>query len=124
MSKTMSISLPMEMHRFIQERVRSGRYASGSDVVRAALRALEDLEIEEDVRALGDRWVNMPTDRHNRGGVFSFPDGHAEGWHWRWPKKWPPPGSYWKRAESQLDLADLRRLQAAALIKLNYRRQP
>ena len=71
-----------------------------------------------------DRWVNMPTDRHSRGGVFSFPDGHAEGWHWRAPKSWTNLRDYWKPVESAGDLTDLRRLQAAALLVANYVRQP
>jgi prepilin-type N-terminal cleavage/methylation domain-containing protein/prepilin-type processing-associated H-X9-DG protein len=27
-------------------------------------------------------WRNSPTERHNRGCVFSFADGHAERWQW------------------------------------------
>ena len=70
-----------------------------------------------------DRWVNMPTDRHNRGAVFSFPDGHTEAWHWKWPKGWENRSTYWKQVESPSDLADLQRLQAAALVDFQYRRQ-
>ncbi len=39
-TKTRSISLPGGMDAFIQTRVRSGQYASVSDVIRAGLRAL------------------------------------------------------------------------------------
>jgi len=28
-------------------------------------------------------WWNLPASRHNRGGVLSFADGHAEGWRWK-----------------------------------------
>jgi prepilin-type N-terminal cleavage/methylation domain-containing protein/prepilin-type processing-associated H-X9-DG protein len=28
-------------------------------------------------------WISFPATRHNNGGVFTFADGHAEGWHWR-----------------------------------------
>jgi prepilin-type N-terminal cleavage/methylation domain-containing protein/prepilin-type processing-associated H-X9-DG protein len=30
-----------------------------------------------------DIWQNSPSVRHNRAGVLSFADGHAENWHWR-----------------------------------------
>lgn len=39
MNKTMSIALPAELARFVSWQVRSGHYASRSEVVRAALRA-------------------------------------------------------------------------------------
>ncbi len=61
-----------------------------------------------------DRWVNMPTDRHNRGGTFSFVDGHAEFWKWKWSKDFKNKKTYYKRAENQQDLQDLRKLQRAA----------
>jgi prepilin-type N-terminal cleavage/methylation domain-containing protein/prepilin-type processing-associated H-X9-DG protein len=62
-----------------------------------------------------DRWVNMPTDRHNQSGTLSFADGHVEAWKWQWPKTFKEKQSYWKRAENESDLADLRRLQTAIL---------
>ena len=61
-----------------------------------------------------DRWVNMPADRHGRVGVLSFADGHAASWKWCSPKKFVR-NTYWKRAESPQDLADLRRLQEVTL---------
>jgi prepilin-type processing-associated H-X9-DG protein len=30
-----------------------------------------------------DIWQNSPSVRHNRAGVLSFADGHAENWRWR-----------------------------------------
>jgi prepilin-type N-terminal cleavage/methylation domain-containing protein/prepilin-type processing-associated H-X9-DG protein len=30
-------------------------------------------------------WWNLPASRHNRGGVLSFADGHAEAWRWKDP---------------------------------------
>ena len=38
----MNVSLTPELEELIQERVRSGRYTSASEVVREALRLLED----------------------------------------------------------------------------------
>ena len=71
-----------------------------------------------------DRWVNMPADRHGRVGVLSFAHGHAETWKWRWPKRFKEKESYWKRAESPADLADIRRLQGATLPVPNFVPQP
>ncbi|MBN1426345.1 type II toxin-antitoxin system ParD family antitoxin [Candidatus Fermentibacteria bacterium] len=46
----MNISLTPTLERFIQEKVASGRYASASEVVREALRVLEERHRIEDVR--------------------------------------------------------------------------
>lgn len=56
-----------------------------------------------------NRWVDVPADRHNQGGVVSFADGHSERWEWRTPKKGVRPGNF-ARDES---LNDLRRIQFA-----------
>ena len=40
----MNVSLTPELERFIQEKVQSGRYHSASEVVREALRLLEEHE--------------------------------------------------------------------------------
>lgn len=71
-----------------------------------------------------DRWVNMPSGRHDQVGNLSFADGHVEHWKWKWPKTFKQKQSYWKRAENPLDLADLVRLQSAILDVPNYVRQP
>ena len=42
--KTRNVSLTPEIEAFINERVTSGRFRSASEVVRAALRLLEDAE--------------------------------------------------------------------------------
>jgi len=70
-----------------------------------------------------ERWVNMPAGRHNQVGALSFADGHAEKWKWKWPKTFAEKKEYWKSAENERDLADLRRLQAACLEVADYRRQ-
>jgi antitoxin ParD1/3/4 len=40
----MNVSLTPELERFVQEKVQSGRYTSASEVVREALRLLEEHE--------------------------------------------------------------------------------
>ncbi|KQP28854.1 hypothetical protein ASF27_20620 [Methylobacterium sp. Leaf102] len=42
--KTVTVSVTPEQHAFLGERVNSGRYGSVSEVVRAALRMLEQSE--------------------------------------------------------------------------------
>ena len=71
-----------------------------------------------------DRWVNMPAERHGQTGVLTFADGHAERLRWKHPKQFKRKESYWKKAESPADLADLRRLQSFTLPVRNYTRQP
>ena len=48
MSRNTSISLGDHFASFIDQRVQAGRYASASDVVRAALRLLEEREAQLD----------------------------------------------------------------------------
>lgn len=52
MPRNTSVSLGNHFSDFVDERIRSGRYASASDVVRAGLRLLEEQETRlEQVRA-------------------------------------------------------------------------
>ena len=50
----MNVSLTAELERIVADRVRSGRYASASEVVREALRLLEQqdrlAQLREDIR--------------------------------------------------------------------------
>jgi len=46
MSKNTSFSIGEHLNDFVDEQVREGRYGSASDVVRAALRLLEEQEIK------------------------------------------------------------------------------
>jgi antitoxin ParD1/3/4 len=46
----MNVSLTPRLEEMVQEHVRSGRYSSASEVIRAALRLLEDHEREQAVR--------------------------------------------------------------------------
>ena len=70
----MNISLPAELEEVVDSRVRTGRYGSASEVVREALRLLEErdrlrdlrfLELKHDVAAGVaelDRGVSTPLD--------------------------------------------------------------
>ncbi len=59
-SEKRTFSLPAEQSRYIDELVKAGAYASGSEVVRAGLRALEERDaaverwLREDVAAVYD----------------------------------------------------------------------
>ncbi len=48
MARNTSISLGDHFESFISEQLKSGRYGSASEVVRAALRILEDSEIKRE----------------------------------------------------------------------------
>ena len=41
---TLNVSLPAQLGQFIEQRIASGRYSSASEVIRAALRLLEECE--------------------------------------------------------------------------------
>lgn len=53
----MNISLTPELEQFIKEKVASGRYHSSSEVIREALRLLQDRELirQEHMRALNEK---------------------------------------------------------------------
>ena len=53
-------------------------------------------------------WLDVPADRHLRGGNLTFADGHGEHWKWRTAKNVLTLGS---PAYNNDDLQDLRRLQ-------------
>src|SRR5690606_32044359 len=53
-------------------------------------------------------WLDIPADRHRRGGNITFVDGHVEYWKWKAPKTGIPIGAYTRGPD---DLEDLRRLQ-------------
>jgi len=47
---TQNVNLPEHQSKFIQQRVKSGRYQNASEVVRAALRLLEQREAEDEAK--------------------------------------------------------------------------
>ena len=47
---TQNVNLPDHQAKFIQQRVKSGRYQNASEVVRAGLRLLEQQESEDQLR--------------------------------------------------------------------------
>jgi antitoxin ParD1/3/4 len=47
---TRNISLTPEMDRFVAKRIKKGRYANASEVLRAGLRALEEDEKEDQAK--------------------------------------------------------------------------
>ena len=69
-----TFSLPSEQAAFIDAQVKSGSFASASEVVRAGLRALQERDaaverwLREDVAATYDRWQRDP------GAVLSLKD--------------------------------------------------
>ena len=63
-----TFSLSAEQAAFIDAQVKSGSFASASEVVRAGLRALQERDsaverwLREDVAATYDRWMAAPAD--------------------------------------------------------------
>jgi prepilin-type N-terminal cleavage/methylation domain-containing protein/prepilin-type processing-associated H-X9-DG protein len=54
------------------------------------------------------RWINLPSDRHNRAANLSFADGHVDKFRFLCPKAFV---SYDQSASPVEDMQDLRRLQ-------------
>ena len=61
-----------------------------------------------------DEWTDLPAETHLRGCNLTFADGHAEHYRWRWSKRF---SRYHEKVANDLDLQDLRRLQAGLPIK-------
>jgi prepilin-type processing-associated H-X9-DG protein len=60
-------------------------------------------------------WGDLPSDRHGQACNLSFADGHAQIWHWAWPKRFKTHGQSAAAASQDpqhLDLKDLRQLQS------------
>jgi len=64
----MNVSLTPELEKFVAEHVRSGRYASASEVIRDALRIMEDEDRLRDLR----RDVQLGIEQLDRGQTREF----------------------------------------------------
>ena len=62
----MNVSLTKHFEDFIAEQVKSGRYKSRDEVVRAALRQLEESERQHELQAFETAFRNI--DRHSPAG--------------------------------------------------------
>jgi antitoxin ParD1/3/4 len=51
----MNVSLTPELERYVQKKVESGRYTSASEVVREALRSLQDQEARQNGTSTQDQ---------------------------------------------------------------------
>ena len=65
-----------------------------------------------------NNWADIPADRHNQGCSIAFADGHAEHWHWKYPKRFHggasphlQPAASVAEDPQQNDLKDLRQMQ-------------
>jgi len=56
-----------------------------------------------------EQWWDLPANRHNQGGCFSFADGHVERWRWKVPKVFKSLG---QMVEPNGEIVDYRRVQA------------
>ena len=63
---------------------------------------------DSDTPYWSDYWLDVPADRHQKGGNLTFADGHAEHWRWRASKKYSEFNS---PAYDDDDLSDLQKLQ-------------
>jgi antitoxin ParD1/3/4 len=72
-----TFSLPSEHAAFIDEKVKSGRYASGSEVIRAGLRALQERDaaierwLRDEVASAYDSVKSGQSDTHPAQSVFN-----------------------------------------------------
>lgn len=75
----MNVSLTPELERFVEAKVESGRYTSASEVVREALRLLEDQEqIRREQQAIFHRELEHRMETMDRGR-FADPEVVREG---------------------------------------------
>lgn len=85
---SINVSLTPHLEELVQERVRSGRYSSASEVVRAALRLLEAHDREHEARLLQlradvgaglrqlDQGKSLPLDADAVAGIKARGRGH------------------------------------------------
>ena len=71
----MNVSLTPELEQYVHGKVKSGRYLSASEVVREALRLLEDRDRLREIRlATLQKEITVGIEKRNQGEVF---DGEA-----------------------------------------------
>jgi antitoxin ParD1/3/4 len=75
----MNVSLTPELEKLVETRVRSGRYQSASEVIRAGLRLLEDQELMREAQ-LGEvrRKIKTGLDELDRGEGLPGEQVYAE----------------------------------------------
>jgi antitoxin ParD1/3/4 len=78
---TRNVNLTEELDRFVAAKVESGRYANASEVLRAALRALEreEKEFEEKMAVLRKAIADGDASGDAELGVFERLKAHIEG---------------------------------------------
>src|SRR5262249_4001821 len=53
-TQTLNVNLTMELRRYVKDQVRRGRYQNENEVVRDAIRQMQQREIEDFERVFGD----------------------------------------------------------------------
>jgi antitoxin ParD1/3/4 len=75
----MNVSLTPELESWVDERVRSGRYASASEVIREALRLLEEQELAKQKRLADVRQkIDHGLDQLNQGRGIRPDDARSQ----------------------------------------------
>lgn len=64
-TQTLNVNLTAELRRYVKEQVRGGRYQNENEVVRDAIRQMQQRELEQFERAFGD-YPGAPTGEPSR----------------------------------------------------------
>jgi antitoxin ParD1/3/4 len=75
----MNVSLTPELEKFVRQKVKTGRYLSVSEVIREALRLLEERDIQRQMRLEKLRQeVAVGIEQSDRGEIFDGEEVVAE----------------------------------------------
>jgi antitoxin ParD1/3/4 len=75
----MNVSLTHELEKFVQQKVKSGRYLSASEVIRDALRLLEERDMQRQIRIEKLRQeISIGIEQSDRGETFDGEEVVAE----------------------------------------------
>ncbi|MEG4851998.1 MULTISPECIES: type II toxin-antitoxin system ParD family antitoxin [unclassified Microcoleus] len=75
----MNVSLTPELEKFVRQKVNTGRYLSASEVIREALRLLEERDMQRQMRIEKlRREVAVGIEQSNRGETFDGEEVVAE----------------------------------------------